>query len=109
MEYLELMPAQPQGSSWFPIVFAIAALIVVAGIVYVIVATIRNRRALRRAGHDPDTVQAQLTTGVLDSELLAPSPAATREDRLAELDRLHARGVITAQERDLARAKILTE
>jgi hypothetical protein len=41
----------------------------------------------------------------MDSELLAPRPSL--EARLAELDDLHARGVITADEHAKARAEVL--
>ncbi|MBY0686993.1 DUF2630 family protein [Microbacterium marinilacus] len=95
-------------ASWFPIVFGVIAVIVVAVFAYVIYATIRSRRALRRAGQDPDTIQADLAARVMQSDLLRPAGRSTQE-RLAELDRLRSSGSITAEEHAAARARVLAE
>jgi hypothetical protein len=50
-------------------------------------------------------MQTELAARAMDSELLAPRPSL--EARLAELDDLHARGVITADEHAKARAEVL--
>ena len=92
--------------AWFPLVFACVAVIVLVGFAYVIYSIVRNRRALRRAGHDPDTIQADLTNRVMRSDLLG-STAQSTEQKLAELDRLHTAGTINTAERDAARAAIL--
>ena len=52
-----------------------------------------------------DEMCAELVARAMDSELLAPRPSL--EARLAELDDLHARGVITADEHAKARAEVL--
>jgi hypothetical protein len=65
----------------------------------------RNAAKARELGHDPLTMQTELAARAMDSELLAPRPSL--EARLAELDDLHARGVITADEHAKARAEVL--
>jgi hypothetical protein len=109
METLEQLPGPVGFGAWFPIAVAVIGVLIVAVFAYVIVVNVKNRRSLRRGGHDPDTIQAELAKRVLDSDLLAPSASRTPEDRLAEVDRLHARGAISADERAAARAKILAE
>jgi hypothetical protein len=94
-------------SGAFGVVFAIVAAIVVIGGAFVVFAAVRNARAAKRAGHDPLTMQTKLAARALDSDLLKPADARSVEERLAELDALAARGVITAAERDSARRDIL--
>jgi len=89
----------------FPVIFTIAALVVIAGIVAVIALLVRNARKVSESGHDPFTLQADLAVKAIDSSLLAP--AASVEERLAELDRLFAQGTITADEKAAARAELL--
>ncbi len=95
-------------TDWFPVIFGVILVLVIAVFAYVIYATIRNRRALRRAGHDPVTIQADLADRVLRSDLLSSGPRDQGlEQRLAEVDRLHAAGTISDEERTAARARIL--
>jgi len=73
---------------------------------------IRKYRILRDAGTDPFTVDAAVAAKVLTSDVLRGSDeraTAERsiEERLAELDGLRARGVITADEHREARAAVL--
>ncbi|CAI9386682.1 SHOCT domain-containing protein [Microbacterium sp. T2.11-28] len=73
---------------------------------------IRKYRILRDAGTDPFTVDAAVAAKVLRSDVLRGSdePATAPrsiEERLAELDGLLARGVITADEHREARAAVL--
>ncbi|UYK41212.1 SHOCT domain-containing protein [Microbacterium terricola] len=92
----------------FGVIFAIAAAVVLSGFVFVIVMMVRNAKKVRDAGHDPFTLNAELTNRVLASEVLAPAaPPQTLEQRLAEVDGLQARGVISAEEHAQARAEIL--
>ncbi|GAA1789000.1 SHOCT domain-containing protein [Agromyces lapidis] len=93
-------------SGAFGTVFVLACLIVAGGIVVSIVLAIRNYNKARSAGHDPFTLQTDLATRALDSELLAPKQ--TLEQRLAELDDLATRGVITSEERAAARTELLS-
>lgn len=95
----------------FSIVFTIVVLAVVAGIAFSIFVAVRKYRVIKESGHDPLTVDA---AKVLNSDLLRPgtavddaAPATSLEQRLAEVDGLHARGVISDDERAAARAAIL--
>ena len=65
----------------------------------------RNAAKARELGHDPLTMQTELAARAMDSGLLAPQKSL--EARLAELDDLRARGVITAEEHAKARADAL--
>lgn len=86
----------------------------VAALAFGIYSGVKNYRLARRRGYDPVTMQTDMATRLMDSQLMqssAPPAAAvsagTVEERLAEIDSLHERGVITADERAAARAKIL--
>lgn len=89
----------------FVIFFALAVLFIIAVAVVMVVMISRNAAKARELGHDPLTMQTELAARAMDSELLAPRPGL--EARLAELDELHARGVITADEHAKARAEVL--
>ncbi len=89
----------------FVIFFALAVLFIIAVAVVMVVMISRNAAKARELGHDPLTMQTELAARAMDSELLAPRPSL--EARLAELDDLHARGVITADEHAKARAEAL--
>jgi len=86
--------------------FVLVALLVAAGFVYTAYSAARSRRNLRRSGLDPATLQADLAARVMNSPAL--DPAKPVEQRLAELDDLHRRGVISAEEHRLARARVLS-
>jgi hypothetical protein len=89
----------------FAIFFGIVVLFIIAVAVVMVVMISRNAAKARELGHDPLTMQTELAARAMDSELLAPRPSL--EARLAELDDLHARGVITADEHAKARAEVL--
>jgi uncharacterized membrane protein len=89
----------------FVIFFGLAVLFIIAVAVVMVVMISRNAAKARELGHDPLTMQTELAARAMDSELLAPRPSL--EARLAELDDLHARGVITADEHAKARAEVL--
>lgn len=95
------------------IAFAVFGVLFVAALVFIIVSSVRRYRVLKDAGVDPLTVEAQIAAKVLQSDMLSPSrDAGGRDDRpleqrLAELDDLHARGVISADEHRDARAAAL--
>lgn len=107
--------------TWFPIVFAIAAAVVLIGFIVVIVSIIRRNARLRSLGHDPMTVDAdiahRMATGTLttpdapaDAAAADAAPAsASVEERLAEVDELHRRGAIDDAERAATRARILDD
>ncbi len=84
---------------------AVAFLVVVLGGCVWIIA--RNWREARRHGLDPFTLHTTAYSRVLSSRLVAPQ--RTVEDRLAEIDALHGRGVIDDDERRAARAAVLAD
>ncbi|MCD2441527.1 SHOCT domain-containing protein [Agromyces sp. SYSU K20354] len=92
-------------SSAFNVMFAIVVIFIAVVFVLMIVTMVRNYSKAKSTGHDPLTLQTELATRALDSEILAP--AKSIEQRLAELDDLAARGVISADERLAARADVL--
>lgn len=77
---------------------------VLGGCVWVIA---RNFREARRHGLDPFTLQTTAYSRVLTSRLV--EPPRSLEDRLAQIDDLHARGVIDDEERRAARASALAD
>ena len=85
----------------FLVAFAVVALLVIAGFAFVAYAAVRSARAARRAGIDPFTPDAQLLAEAISAQ------GRTVEQRLAELDDLHRRGVISTEEHGTARARAL--
>ena len=88
----------------FDVAFLATAAVIALGILSVFFMILRNYRAARRAGMNPLTLQTDPAAKLMNSELLAPASSA--EDRLAELDGLLARGVISAAEHATARDRI---
>ncbi|MFJ6679098.1 SHOCT domain-containing protein [Microbacterium sp. NPDC091382] len=108
------MPGTDMGAAGdaFSVFFGVVIVLMIAGGVFTFVVAMRKRRVLRDAGIDPFTVDAAIAAKVLRSDLLAPStpssPAApTIEMRLAELDELRSRGIISEDEHRDARAAVL--
>ncbi|NEK85737.1 SHOCT domain-containing protein [Blastococcus saxobsidens] len=82
--------------------------VVFLGVVAVIVTTaVRSRRVLRDAGLDPVAAPAQLAARLAQGPL--GRPATTLETRLAELDDLRRRGLITPEEHASARRTALSD
>jgi len=94
--------------------------VIIAVAVFGIVVAVRKHRILKDAGVDPFTVDAAIAAKVLRSDAFSsstrtpspepaaePAPAPTIEMRLAELDDLRSRGVITEDEHREARAAVL--
>ena len=99
------------GSGDFPpfflIAFGVVALFILAVFVMVVLSAVRSRRVLRAGGLDPLAAHAQLAVRLAEGP-----PGASRkplEQRLAELDDLHRRGVITAAEHGAARSAALSD
>ncbi|AWB87746.1 SHOCT domain-containing protein [Mycetocola zhujimingii] len=90
---------------FFPIIFGIVAAIIVIAVILIVVMSVKNARKVKDAGHDPLTLHADLANRVLDSDVMRP--AQSTEQRLAKLDELHARNVISADEHASARAEII--
>jgi len=89
------------------IAFAVFAVFFVFVLASIATAFVRNRRVLRDSGLDPMTAQAQLAARLAQGPLGAP--AQSLEQRLAELDDLHRRGLITAEEHAEGRRAALTQ
>jgi hypothetical protein len=85
----------------FLVAFAGVALLVLVGFAFVAYAAVRSARAARRAGIDPFTNDAQVLAQAISGQ------GRTVEQRLAELDDLHRRGVISPEEHRSARARAL--
>ena len=96
-----LTPAIPDVTALFGVVLGI----IVIGIVVTIAITIRNASKAINSGHNPLTVEYDLALAALSSEALAPKTAT--EEKLAEIERLYAANLITADEREAARVHIL--
>lgn len=88
--------------------FVAFGILFVGVIVAMVVAVRKNARVARNAGMDPWTTQSELAVRAANSQMLAPAaPVQTLEQRLAEVDDLARRGVISAEEHAAARARIL--
>ena len=101
-----MLPEMESVAPTFTALFAIVVILILAGMATVIILIVRNVRKVRRAGHDPLTLNADLSVRALDSALLAPEKSI--EARLAELDDLLKRGVISAEEHGRARMRVLS-
>ena len=86
--------------------FAIFGLFFAAVLVLIVFSIVKNAQKAKAMGHDPFTLQTELAARAVDSRLLAPEH--TIENRLRELDDLHARGVITPDEYAKARAEAIS-
>lgn len=90
----------------FVLMMVFAGLFFAAVITFMVIAITRNAKRARELGHDPLTMETELAARAIDSSLLAPKP--TIEARLAQLDDLLARGVITVDEYATARAEAIS-
>jgi hypothetical protein len=86
----------------FFVVFGFAAVLILLGFVFVGYSVVRGARAARRAGVDPFTPESLLIAQALEGRR-----PGSLEQRLAELDDLHRRGVISADEHRAARTRAL--
>ncbi|NMD56756.1 MULTISPECIES: hypothetical protein [Tsukamurella] len=73
----------------------------------IIVTGVKNYRAAKEKGQDIFTLETDLQVQALQSRALGAE--RTIEERLAEIEDLAERGVIDADERAAARAKILAD
>ncbi|MGY2129607.1 hypothetical protein [Blastococcus sp. SYSU DS0617] len=100
-----------QGFGDFPPVFlaffGLAAAFIVVVAVMVVLSLARSRKVLRDSGLDPLAAPAEVAARLARGPLAAP--VRSLEQRLAELDDLHRRGVITDAEHDAGRRAALTE
>lgn len=91
--------------STFDTIFVLFAIVIALGFAFTIFVAIRNFMAAKKAGYDPFTLQTDLTTTAMKSGMMSPTKSI--ESRLAEVDDLHERGVISDAEHAEARASIL--
>lgn len=106
----------PLVPGWGDVMFTLVPLLILGGIAFTAFVAVRNYRAAKRGGVDPFAMNTELTAKLMRSDLLKedlghgadPQAAPVSiEERLAELDDLHARSIISADERAAARASIL--
>jgi hypothetical protein len=104
----------PEITGAFSGFFAFVVVVVLVGIGLSLYVGVRKYTLIKRAGHDPLTVDAAIAAKFLNSDLSHSgatvrddAPARSIEERLAEVDALHERGVISDMERSAARAAIL--
>ena len=93
------------GSAFDTVFFAVVGIIgalILAGFVFTVYTMVRSARAAKRAGIDPFTPPA-----VLMAQAVRGGGTRSLEQRLAELDDLHRRGVISSEEHAAARRKAL--
>lgn len=98
----------------FDALFTIVPAVFVGMVVLVIVLAVVNARRLRNKGISPLATDAEIMAdAVRDSSARRPGArpttagAQTPEERLEQIEQLHAAGKITAAERDTARAAVL--
>lgn len=97
------MPTDSPGiPGWFIAIFVIVGIIAIGGAIWRAV-------VLRQGGLNPVVAKEQLESRLAQSQLMTPAPPEkTIEQRLAEIDDLKDRGVITEEEHAAARAKIIS-
>lgn len=88
-----------------PWLIGIFLVIFVAAVVFIIYAQVRNYQKAKSAGLDPLTLQTDMAARLAQSQVLAP--AKSIEAKLAELDQLRSRGVISSDEYAQARLDAL--
>jgi uncharacterized membrane protein len=93
------------GGDAFGALFGVVAVVIGLGIVSTIVLTIYRAKRMADRGQNPLTVQEDIAYQAMQSRTLAADKSL--EQRLAELDDLHRRGVITDDEHRAARAEAL--
>ena len=106
-------PQVPGPGNVFGVVVPLFVLVLIGVAVFAAVSAARNHAAARRGGLDPMTAETDLQVALkrrLESDVRSqpvPPVSKTLEERLAELDDLAARGVISDAERVDARARLL--
>jgi hypothetical protein len=87
---------------WFVVLFILFAIIGIGTAIW-------RFSVLRSGGLNPFVAKEQLEARLAQSQLMTPpDPVKSIEQRLAELDDLRDRGVISADEHAAARAKVIS-
>lgn len=94
-------PSDSSFDSMLSLFIVVAVVVAIGGAVV----TFMNWKKAADAGVNPFTMETEAMTTLIKSQALAPEK--TLEQRLAELDALHAKGAITAAELATARAEAL--
>jgi len=94
-----------EGVGAFGILWGVGAVVIGLGFVAIVVTIIVRSARMAKRGQNPFTVQEDLAYQAVQSRTLAPEKSL--EQRLAELDDLHTRGVISDDEHRAARAEAL--
>ncbi|WP_416395422.1 MULTISPECIES: SHOCT domain-containing protein [unclassified Curtobacterium] len=89
----------------FGVLFGVVAAVIGLGFVAIVVTVVLRSARMAKRGQNPFTMQEDLAYQAMQSRTLAPEKSL--EQRLAELDDLHARGVISDDEYRAARAEAL--
>jgi competence protein ComGC len=100
-----MAPGFGEFPTFFLIAFGVAVAFIVVVLVVMVTSMVRSRKVLQDNGLDPLTAQAQIVAGLARGPLT--TPVRNLEQRLAELDDLHRRGVITTTEHQEARRHAL--
>lgn len=95
------------GDAGFDAMFNLVLVLVGIGFVAAVVIGLMNFKKAADAGVNPLTMETEAMTRLITSDVLAPEKSV--EQRLAELDALQTRGVITATEHAAARAEIIKD
>jgi hypothetical protein len=94
-------PPTPGIPGWFIALFVIVGIVGIVGAIW-------RFSVLRSGGLNPFVAREQLEAKLAQSQVLTPpAPQKSIEERLAEVDDLRNRGVITPEEHTAARAKII--
>lgn len=93
------------GFAGFGVLFGVVSAVIGLGFVAIVVTIIVRSTRMAKRGQNPFTLQEDLAYQAMQSRSLAPEK--TVEQRLAELDDLRARGVISDEEHRVARAEAL--
>ncbi|MDM7893120.1 SHOCT domain-containing protein [Curtobacterium caseinilyticum] len=93
------------GADVFGVLFGIVVFLMVIGVATMIIVAVYRAKRMSDRGQNPLTMQEDIAYQAMQSQTLAPTK--TLEQRLAELDDLHRRGVISDDEHRTARAEAL--
>lgn len=89
----------------FDAIMIVGVVVVLLGFVTVVGLIVYRSTRLLRRGQNPITLQEDLMTQAMRSQTLAPRRST--EERLVELEDLHARGLISDDEHRAARMDLL--
>lgn len=89
----------------FGVLFGVGSAVIGLGVVAIVVTIVLRSARMAKRGQNPFTMEEDLAYQAMQSRTLAPEKSL--EQRLAELDDLRARGVISDEEHRTARTEAL--